>query len=165
MMDICFELNLQGDPINLRNWLLSLEDFFYVIICLSMVFAPIFIRCICFFVIVVSLAKMAMLSCYVNTFSIHGEQKSIKLRFDQKKILRNWSTYIPKLSFHVTDISQSLKLKGMPINYDLLEKKIRPTRRKRDARTSSWSGYPTLRPSYRFTIMLWLLLFEEEYGP
>lgn len=45
----------------------------YDIGCLSVVFAPIFICCICFLVIVVFLAMMAMLSCSVKTFSIYGD--------------------------------------------------------------------------------------------
>ncbi|KAJ4886472.1 Uncharacterized protein Rs2_26220 [Raphanus sativus] len=43
------------------------------ICCLSVLYAPILLCCICFFVIGVCLAWMALFSCCMNTFSILGE--------------------------------------------------------------------------------------------
>ncbi|CAN6852717.1 unnamed protein product [Brassica oleracea var. botrytis] len=65
--------NSQGFVSLFSSMVVEFRGLLYVIGFLSVVFAPIFICCICFFVIVVSLAMMAMLSCSVNTFSILGE--------------------------------------------------------------------------------------------
>ncbi|KAF3535349.1 hypothetical protein F2Q69_00020782 [Brassica cretica] len=65
--------NSQGFVSLFSSMVVECRGLLYVIGFLSVVFAPIFICCICFLVIVVSLAMMAMLSCSVNTFSILGE--------------------------------------------------------------------------------------------
>ncbi|KAF2599947.1 hypothetical protein F2Q68_00009088 [Brassica cretica] len=65
--------NSQGFVSLFSSMVVEFRGLLYVIGFLSVVFAPIFICCICFIVIVVSLAMMAMLSCSVNTFSILGE--------------------------------------------------------------------------------------------
>ncbi|KAL0683498.1 hypothetical protein Bca4012_050346 [Brassica carinata] len=65
--------NSQGFVSLFSSMVVEFRGLLYVIGFLSVVFAPIFICCICFLVIVVSLAMMAMLSCSVNTFSILGE--------------------------------------------------------------------------------------------
>ncbi|KAJ4897630.1 Uncharacterized protein Rs2_24424 [Raphanus sativus] len=44
-----------------------------VISCLSVLYAPILICCICFLVLAFCLAWMALFSCSINTFSIHGD--------------------------------------------------------------------------------------------
>ncbi|CAN6857176.1 unnamed protein product [Brassica oleracea] len=44
-----------------------------VISCLSVWYAPILPCCICFFVLAVCLAYVTLFSCFMNTFSIHGE--------------------------------------------------------------------------------------------
>ncbi|CAF2138492.1 unnamed protein product, partial [Brassica napus] len=62
--------NSQGFVSLFSSMVVEFRGLLYVIGCLSVVFAPIFICCICFLVIVVSLAMMAMLSCSVNILSI-----------------------------------------------------------------------------------------------
>lgn len=66
-------VNSQGFVSIFSLMVVEFRGLLYVIGCLSVVFDPIFICCICFLVIVVSLAMMAMLSCFVITFSILGE--------------------------------------------------------------------------------------------
>ncbi|KAL0802544.1 hypothetical protein Bca101_057720 [Brassica carinata] len=63
--------NSQGFVSFFSYMVVKFRGLLYAISCLSMMFAPIFICCICF--LVVSLAMMAMLSFSVNTFFIHGE--------------------------------------------------------------------------------------------
>ena len=62
--------NSQGFVLLFSSMVVEFRGLFYVIGCLSVVFVSIFICCICFLVIVVSLAMMAMLSCSVNILSI-----------------------------------------------------------------------------------------------
>ncbi|CAN6803450.1 unnamed protein product [Brassica oleracea] len=66
-------VNSQGFVSIFSLMVVEFRGLLYVIGCLSVVFVPIFICCICFLVIVVSLAMMAMLSCFVNIFSFIGE--------------------------------------------------------------------------------------------
>ncbi|CAF1715230.1 unnamed protein product [Brassica napus] len=66
-------VNSQGFVSIFSLMVVEFRGLLYVIGCLSVVFVPIFICCICFLVIVLSLAMMAILSCFVNIFSIIGE--------------------------------------------------------------------------------------------
>ena len=65
--------NFQGFVSLYSSMVVEIRGLLNVISCLSVLYAPIFLCCICFLVIAVCLAWMALFSCSINTFSSHGE--------------------------------------------------------------------------------------------
>ncbi|CAF1860792.1 unnamed protein product [Brassica napus] len=65
--------NFQGVVSLYSSMVVEIRGLLDVISCLSVLYAPILLCCICFFVLAVCLAYVALFSCFMNTFSIHGE--------------------------------------------------------------------------------------------
>ncbi|KAF3489173.1 hypothetical protein F2Q69_00057237 [Brassica cretica] len=65
--------NFQGFVSLCSSMVVEIRGLLDVISCLSVLYAPIFLCCICFLVIAVCLAWMALFSCSINTLSMNGE--------------------------------------------------------------------------------------------
>ena len=65
--------NFQGFVSLYSSMVVEIRGLLDVISCLSVLYTPILLYCICFLVIAVCLAWMALFSCSINTLSIHGE--------------------------------------------------------------------------------------------
>ncbi|KAL0827627.1 hypothetical protein Bca101_051305 [Brassica carinata] len=65
--------NFQGVVSLYSSMVVEIRGLLDVISCLSVLYAPILLCCIYFFVLAVCLAYVALFSCFMNTFSIHGE--------------------------------------------------------------------------------------------
>ncbi|CDY09488.1 BnaC02g20300D [Brassica napus] len=78
-------VNSQGFVSLFSLMVVEFRGLLYVIGCLSVVFAPIFIYCICFLVIIVSLAMMAMLSCFCEHFLHSWRVRFYKIEVCPKK--------------------------------------------------------------------------------